>query len=616
MDMDPHTEPIPQTNTIDLDKVGSLDLGADGIANPGDIITYTFTVTNTGTTTLDPVILTDPLPGLTIGDLSDSDGDGVEVLAPGAVETATGTYAITQADIDAGEVLNEATVKGTAPNGEMPMDMDPHTEPIPQNPELTLAKDGFYTDEDGNGLDPGDTLNYTFKVTNIGNVNVNDVSITEISFDLASLPAFTIVSPTDTDLSPGEMQTWTGTYTLDQADINAIFVDPVVDNVAQANGTTPNEVPVLSNEDPADIPFPPTLLKAEIDIEKSTNGEDADIPTGPSIFVGDPVTWEYVVTNTGNVSLTDIDVNDSELGLIGTIASLDPGESQSLTATGTAELGQYMNLGTATGLSPASEPVSDEDPSHYLGEFPFEAPGVRTPGFWGRSTGRTPWTNFWDGIQGNEPSQASQPNYPDGDLFHPPYTNSAVPGKVLDPVTDTYEFGVLVGDYNRNGKTDIGEDTLFYTTDEALQIINASNKVQRDKRYTLGRSMIASWLNYLAGNPIDTADPTDMDTRYYINEAIDWLQALTPDETDDDPLFKTGDGYLAGLGDETLDEDSPAIAASDDLWNFGAADAASLPDPYKVNTGAGYPLDAGNIIHGALDAYNNFGTGADGAFPG
>ena len=83
---------MPQVNTIDLDKIGTLDLGLDGIANPGDVITYTLTVENTGNTTLDAVALSDPLPGIVIGVLSDNDGDGVDVLAPGAIETATAVY--------------------------------------------------------------------------------------------------------------------------------------------------------------------------------------------------------------------------------------------------------------------------------------------------------------------------------------------------------------------------------------------------------------------------------------------------------------------------------------------------------------------------------------------
>ena len=43
------------------------------------------------------------------------------------------------------------------------------------------------------------------------------------------------------------------------------------------------------------------------DIEKYTNGEDADTPTGPLITVGDPVAWTYVVTNTGNVAARERD---------------------------------------------------------------------------------------------------------------------------------------------------------------------------------------------------------------------------------------------------------------------------------------------------------------------
>ena len=34
----------------------------------------------------------------------------------------------------------------------------------------------------------------------------------------------------------------------------------------------------------------------------STNGEDADTPTGPTLQVGDPVTWTYEIVNTGSIS--------------------------------------------------------------------------------------------------------------------------------------------------------------------------------------------------------------------------------------------------------------------------------------------------------------------------
>ena len=48
-----------------------------------------------------------------------------------------------------------------------------------------------------------------------------------------------------------------------------------------------------------------------IEIEKSTNGDDADTAPGPFIPVGDPVPWTYAVTNTGNDTLTSIVVSDN-----------------------------------------------------------------------------------------------------------------------------------------------------------------------------------------------------------------------------------------------------------------------------------------------------------------
>ena len=52
-----------------------------------------------------------------------------------------------------------------------------------------------------------------------------------------------------------------------------------------------------------------------VDIEKWTNGADADDPPGPFVPVSDPatevVTWTYTVTNTGNVTLSSIAITDT-----------------------------------------------------------------------------------------------------------------------------------------------------------------------------------------------------------------------------------------------------------------------------------------------------------------
>ncbi|HPD17946.1 MAG TPA: hypothetical protein PLE19_23660 [Planctomycetota bacterium] len=113
--------------------------------------------------------------------------------------------------------------------------------------------------------------------------------------------------------------------------------------------------------------FAPGPINPSLDIEKHTNGQDADVAPGPLIAVGAPVLWEYIVTNTGDVTLTNITVTDDVLGVIGVIPSLAPGASQTLSANGVAVGGQYANVGTAVGYPPVGDPVSDTDPSHYLG---------------------------------------------------------------------------------------------------------------------------------------------------------------------------------------------------------------------------------------------------------
>jgi protocatechuate 3,4-dioxygenase beta subunit len=123
-----------------------------------------------------------------------------------------------------------------------------------------------------------------------------------------------------------------------------------------------------------------------ISLKKYTNGpgqlpQDADTLTGPQIAVGAPVTWTYVITNTGLLTLTNLILTDDKVGLVGpgglsncppANTILGPGDSIHCTATGVAQAGQYANLGNVTGSTPAGlinpdKTVSANDPSHYFG---------------------------------------------------------------------------------------------------------------------------------------------------------------------------------------------------------------------------------------------------------
>ena len=119
------------------------------------------------------------------------------------------------------------------------------------------------------------------------------------------------------------------------------------------------------------------LPRPGVSVEKSTNGEDADTPPGPEIKSGDPVTWIYAVTNTGNTWLNNIQVTDSRNVVVTcTERQLAPGASTTCTGTGTAQVGPYENVATVTGAStdasgnPIGGSVSASDSSHYTGVTP------------------------------------------------------------------------------------------------------------------------------------------------------------------------------------------------------------------------------------------------------
>ncbi len=118
-----------------------------------------------------------------------------------------------------------------------------------------------------------------------------------------------------------------------------------------------------------------TLGNPSIDLEKSTQGQDADIAPGPEIPVGDSVEWTFAVTNTGDVDLTNVVVTDEQVQPSPTAATtvcqiplLSIGQSQNCTVTGTAIEGQYQNLGIVNAQGLGDSVVTDQDASHYTGD--------------------------------------------------------------------------------------------------------------------------------------------------------------------------------------------------------------------------------------------------------
>ena len=205
------TTPVPGTAALTLDKTAAAptDVDGDGLIGAGDTIAYTFVVTNTGTVTLTNIAVNDPKVGTV--------SCPVTTLAPGESVTCTATYTLTQADITAGTVDNTATATGTPPPGVTapPPATDSTTTPVPGTAALTLEKSlAGATDVDGNGsIGAGDTIAYSFVVTNTGTVTLTNIAVNDPKVGTVSCPV--------TMLAPGESVTCTATYTLTQADITA-----------------------------------------------------------------------------------------------------------------------------------------------------------------------------------------------------------------------------------------------------------------------------------------------------------------------------------------------------------------------------------------------------------
>lgn len=105
-----------------------------------------------------------------------------------------------------------------------------------------------------------------------------------------------------------------------------------------------------------------------IAVKKFTNGEDADEPPGPTILDSLLVTWTYIVTNTGNVTMTSVIVDDDDPSVSPScrFIVLAPGQIMTFSAYGTAVAGQHADLVTTSGLPPVGNAVSDDDPSHHF----------------------------------------------------------------------------------------------------------------------------------------------------------------------------------------------------------------------------------------------------------
>ena len=397
---DDATVTIPANPAITLDKTAGAIVDVDGNGpDAGDTVTYSYLVTNASNVTLSNVNVVDD--NGTPGNAADDFTINIPgTLAPGASTTVSSAATVlSQADVDAGSVHDIALATGTPPVGANVTASDDATVTIPANPAITLDKTaGAIVDVDGNGPDAGDTVTYSYLVTNAGNVTLSNVNVVDDNGTPGNAADdFTINIPGT--LAPGASTTVSSAATvLSQADVDAGSVH----DIALATGTPPVGANVTASDD-ATVTIP---ANPSIDVEKlvSVNGGstfvDADTAaTAPTLLSGTDPVFKFVVTNSGNVTLSNVTLHDDKFDLNGaaagtdvSIGSLAPGGTFTIgSLTEPFQTGLQTDIATATGTPPAgpANSVTDSDPANYLGL----APPIVTTG--------TPQFNFPNSVDKN-----------------------------------------------------------------------------------------------------------------------------------------------------------------------------------------------------------------------
>jgi uncharacterized repeat protein (TIGR01451 family) len=235
------------------------------VSTVGQVITYSFLVTNTGNVTMSNVVVDDtqlkPAVALTSGPTCP-----VTTLAPGASTTCTATYTVTQADLDNGSVNDSATATGTPPGSTT--DIPPSTPSEVTVPATPLPGLSIVKSADKSSVSTvGQVITYSFLVTNTGNVTLHGITVNETAF--SGTGTLSVISCPTTALAPAESTTCTAVYTVTQSDIEA----GKVTNTAIATGTPPTGTPLISG------PSTATVTAAAID---AVNVPPAATPSTPA----------------------------------------------------------------------------------------------------------------------------------------------------------------------------------------------------------------------------------------------------------------------------------------------------------------------------------------------
>ncbi len=405
---------VPELAATKVDRLVT-DADGDGWPSAGDTIGYTIAVSSFGDVGVTGVRLDDTLPAemtLVAGSLATDTGTvlseqpiAVDLgdLAPGA--SATVTYQAMLAPSLPPEV-EEVENQGVVTSAELPAlstddpalagAADPTVTVLTPMPRLAASKeDALVVDADGDGEpSAGDTLRYTIRLVNNGNLAATEVELADSAPDGTTLVAGSLTHDRGVVLSEDPVSVRIST--LEAAGAATVTFDVTVDSPLSAGRSqvvnqglvTSAELPDLPTDDPALAgaadPTVTELVGTPVLTAEKTDMLVDDLDGDGDASPGDAVLYQVTVANSGNGPATGVVLTDP----IPDGAALEPGTVQTSQGAVIGENPVEVDLGTLTAGATATvsfrvrvaagDPVPVDELSNQATVTSAELPAVPT----------------------------------------------------------------------------------------------------------------------------------------------------------------------------------------------------------------------------------------------
>ncbi|MFF2479585.1 hypothetical protein [Paenibacillus sp. NPDC058071] len=281
----------------------------------GQVLTYTVVISNSGTVPANTTLLLDSLPndtefvqdsvlinGVPSPGSNPTTGIALGSIDPGESIVISYGARVVNAPAD-GVIVNNALVEfeyESVPGGPI------LTGDIPSNDVVTPVPQPLYQlaiskTADRTTASPGETIFYTITV-----VNLSEAVLTQVQVIDEQLSLFETIS----ELAPGESATFRVAFVVP----SGTFAGTELTNIASASATETERVSDTAVVVVAAIP----RLAVRKTVDRTTAAP------------GDTVQFQITVANTGNTTLTDIQVTDPFFGFVRLIDRLQPSEFQTI----------------------------------------------------------------------------------------------------------------------------------------------------------------------------------------------------------------------------------------------------------------------------------------------